>query len=166
MRGDERVDVHERRVWRHARARALGQAEGMELRWVHAGDDALVHAAAHLFDSPPDAGATAAFLAAPGHHLCLALVDGRPAGFVSGVETTHPDKGTEMLLYELAVDEAYRRRGIGTALVTALRVHAEARGCYGMWVLTDADNDAAIGTYVAAGASPPSSHVMLDWSLR
>ena len=39
---------------------------------------------------------------------------------VTGVETTHPDKGTEMFLYELAVDEAARDRGVGRALVAAL----------------------------------------------
>jgi hypothetical protein len=32
----------------------------------------------------------------------------RPVGMVTGVETTHPDKGTEMFLYELAVDETAR----------------------------------------------------------
>ena len=35
----------------------------------------------------------------------IAYVDARPVGFVSGVEMTHPDKDTEMFLYELAVDE-------------------------------------------------------------
>ncbi len=32
---------------------------------------------------------------------------------VSGVELTHPDKGTEMFLYELGVAERFRGRGIG-----------------------------------------------------
>jgi ribosomal protein S18 acetylase RimI-like enzyme len=87
-----------------------------------------------------------------------------PVGFVSGVEMTHPDKGTEMFLYELAVDEAWRRRGIGTALVTALRDLAAERGCYGMWVLTDEDNDAAIATYAATSPVERSSQVMFGWT--
>ena len=33
---------------------------------------------------------------------CSPTTDERPVGFVSGVEETHPDKGTEMFLYELA----------------------------------------------------------------
>ena len=85
-------------------------------------------------------------------------------GFVSGVETTHPDKGTEMFLYELGVDESARRLGVGRALVEALVALAEERGCYGMWVLTDADNLAAGTTYERAGASGSSSHLMLEWS--
>lgn len=85
---------------------------------------------------------------------------------MSGVELTHPDKGTEMFLYELAVDEDHRRRGVGTALCTALRDLATARGCYDMWVLTDDDNEAALGTYRGSGATESSSHVMLTWPLK
>jgi ribosomal protein S18 acetylase RimI-like enzyme len=92
------------------------------------------------------------------------MVDRSPAGFVSGVETSHPDKGTEMFLYELAVEEAHRGRGIGTTLVAALRERAQQRGCTGMWVLTDADNAAALGAYRAAGAGEPTPHVMLEWT--
>jgi len=55
----------------------------MDIRVLCPGDDGLVAAASHLFDGP--------------------------VGFVSGVEVTHPDKGTEMFLYELAVDETFRR---------------------------------------------------------
>ena len=83
---------------------------------------------------------------------------------MSGVETTHPDKGTEMFLYELAVREPSQRRGIGKALVAALASLARERGCYGMFVLTDADNAAALATYRSAGAAAPSDHVMLDWN--
>jgi len=82
------------------------------------------------------------------------------------VELTHPDKGTEMFLYELAVDEAFRRRGIGTALVAELLDIARSRSCYDMWVLTDHDNDAALATYRTTGTTDESSHAMLTWELR
>ena len=127
--------------------------------------DAVV-ASGHLFDGPAVPEATRRFLGEPAAHLCVAYVDGVPAGFVSGVETTHPDKGTEALLYELGVDERFRRRGIGTALVRALAGRARARGCYGMWVLTDRVNEAAMATYRAAGATEESDQVMLGWELR
>jgi len=126
--------------------------------------DAVV-AASHLFDDPVSHDGAAGFLAAAGNHLCIAYEDGEPAGFVSGIETPHPDKPTEMLLYELGVDDAFRRRGIGRALVDALGARARERGCAAMWVLTEADNDAALATYAAAGAGEPSPQVMLDWTL-
>ncbi|HEX4981731.1 MAG TPA: GNAT family N-acetyltransferase, partial [Ilumatobacteraceae bacterium] len=111
----------------------------------------------------PDRGWTSKFLAEPGHHLLLAYVDDAVAGFVSGVETTHPDKGTEMFLYELAVDEPFRRQGIGRALVAALVGVAIDCGCYGMWVGTENDNVAALATYRSAGADPPEASVTLTW---
>jgi ribosomal protein S18 acetylase RimI-like enzyme len=131
------------------------------------GDDLdAVVAAEHLFDGPAEPEATRRFLDEPTSHLCIAYEGEEPAGFVSGVETTHPDKGTEVLLYELAVDERFRRRGIATALVRALAGRARDRGCYGMWVLTDRVNDAALATYRRAGAVEESDHVMFGWDLR
>ena len=121
-------------------------------------------AASHLFDGPSQPEATRRFLSDERHHLLVAYVDGRPAGFVSGVEMTHPDKGTEMLLYELAVDAPHRNAGLGRALVTRLRDLAVERGCYGMWVLTDDDNGAALATYAAAGGVRRGVHVMFDWT--
>jgi ribosomal protein S18 acetylase RimI-like enzyme len=104
----------------------------MNIRRLGVGEDTAVVAAGHLFDHRVDAEATARFLANPNHHLLVAYDDvGRPVGFVSGVETTHPDKGTEMFLYELGVDEPARRQGIGRALVEALAALARERGCTG-----------------------------------
>lgn len=135
----------------------------VDIRQLGPGDDAAVAAADHLFDHPSKTDATAAFLADPRHHLLMAYVDDAPAGFVSGVEVTHPDKGTEMFLYELAVGDGHRRRGIGRELVEALDALAHARGCYGMWVITDVDNEAARATYTAAGGKTSSPQVMIDW---
>ena len=119
----------------------------MEIERLGPDDVDRVVAASVLFDGPATPEWTSTFLTTPGHHLLFACVDGVDVGFVSGVETVHPDKGTEMFLYELAVDESAQRQGIGTALVAALRELAVERGCYGMWVLTDHDNDAALATY-------------------
>jgi ribosomal-protein-alanine N-acetyltransferase len=125
-----------------------------------------VCAAEHLFDGPALDDATARFCDDPLHHLLVAYDGTRPVGFVSGVEVTHPDKGTEMFLYELAVDAAHRRRGIGAGLVSALAELARERGCYGMWVLTEDANEAAVATYRAAGGAPPTSHVLFDWTFE
>lgn len=84
---------------------------------------------------------------------------------VSGVELTHPDKGTEMFLYELSVLERAQRRGTGTALVEALAALARERGCRGMWVLTDEDNTAAVATYRNAGATIEEKTYLLEWTL-
>jgi ribosomal protein S18 acetylase RimI-like enzyme len=121
-------------------------------------------AAAVLFDHPPTPEWTEMFLASDIHHLLLALDDGRAVGFVSGVEMTHPDKGTEMFLYELAVHPDHRNQGVGRALVRALADLAREHGCYGMWVLTDEDNPAALAAYRAAGGGDAEPNVMLTWT--
>jgi ribosomal protein S18 acetylase RimI-like enzyme len=136
----------------------------MRIERLSSGDEQLVLEAAPLFDAPPTEAWTERFLSSEGHHLLVALPDGgAPVGFISGVETTHPDKGTEMFLYELSVREDHRNRGIGTSLVKALAEVARERGCYGMWVGTEPDNTAALATYRAAGAEQPEPFVTLAW---
>ena len=135
-----------------------------EIRALGPDDADLVLAAVHLFDSPPEDAATRRFLADPGHHLLFALdASGRAVGFVSGVELTHPDKGTELFLYELGVDEPARRQGVGRALVEATL--ARERGCYGMYTLADDDNAAALAAYASAGGRETSQPVMVDWEI-
>ncbi len=134
------------------------------MRIERAADAAVVAAAEALFDGPVRPAAVERFLSDPSHHLLVALEGERALGFVSGVEMTHPDKGTEMFLYELAVDESARSRGIGRSLVLELSELARERGCYGMWVLTDDGNPAALKAYAAAGGTRESPDAMLfNW---
>lgn len=136
----------------------------MDVRIRRVDDAAAILAAPHLFDAPPSPAATARFVREPGHHLLFAYDEqDEPVGMVSGVETTHPDKGTELFLYELGVEEHVRRRGIATALVRALGALARERGCVGMWVAVDADNDAALATYRKAAADDEAPTVCLAW---
>lgn len=125
---------------------------------------AEVIAANALFDAPARGRATRRFLSRPDHHLLIAYAGGEPVGMVSGVELTHPDKGTEMFLYELGVAEAFRGRGIGRRLVAALADLARDAGCYGMWALTDDENAAALATYRAAGGTSGPPQRMLTWT--
>jgi ribosomal protein S18 acetylase RimI-like enzyme len=136
----------------------------VEIRRITQSD--AVQAAEQLFDHSPRLRDTERFLAGQGHHLLIAYVDGVPAGMITGVEMTHPDKGTEMFLYELGVAEAFRRRGIGQALVSALAGVARERGCYGMWVLTDEDNVAAQTAYNRVGGTSEGTQVMFAWDFR
>lgn len=126
---------------------------------------AEVAAAEHLFDHPVRTEWAERFLTAAGHHLLLAYEEGTaaPVGFVSAVETVHPDKGTEMFLYELAVAPPYRRRGIGRALIGRLAALGRELGCYGMWVLTDTGNDVALATYRSAGGEDDGSCAVVTW---
>ena len=136
----------------------------MEIWRAERGAEERVEAAQHLFDDSVDLAATRRFLADEANELLIAYVDGEPAGFVSGTELGHPDKAQpELFLNELGVDEAYRGRGIGRALVVRLWELAQSRGCRGMWVLTDADNVAANRVYAAAGASRGEDQVMYEW---
>ena len=129
-------------------------------------DAAAVHRAAELFDSPPLAAATERFLADPGHHLLFAYDgSGRAVGMVSGIEMTHPDKGTEMFIYELGVAPAARLQGVATELVNRLAQIARKRGCYGMWVGTESGNEAAQATYRKAGATEEAPFLLLSWDL-
>ena len=57
--------------------------------------------------------------------------------------------GRELLLYAIGVREAYRRRGVGRALIAEMRAWAEGTRLSDVWVL--ADNPDAEAFYVACG---------------
>jgi ribosomal protein S18 acetylase RimI-like enzyme len=137
----------------------------LELRWMTSGDAATIEAAGYLFDDEVQHEFAERFLRQPNHHLCIAYVDDEPAGFVSGIEITHPDKGTEMLLYELGVDDDFRRRGVGRSLVVALREYAHVRGCTGVWVPADDDNEPALAMYRSTGPDEDAPSRILWWDL-
>jgi ribosomal protein S18 acetylase RimI-like enzyme len=145
-----------------------GVESGIEIRRVTS--VAEIAAAEYLFDHPIRTEWAERFLAARGHLMLLAyerrLDDGTPVGFVSGIEMVHPDKGTEMCVYELEVAEPHRHRGIGRALTDALLGIARERGCYGMWVGTDVDNEAALATYESSGAVSEGPSTILSWRFR
>src|ERR1700736_1291650 len=138
----------------------------MDIRRLGPGDEQALEKVGPQFDKAVEAAAGTKFLDSEGHHILVAYEGEAIAGFVTGVEMTHPDKGTEMFLYELGVQPEFRGRGYGTALVKALADLARARHCQAMWVLTDEDNHPALATYGAAGATRESTNVVLGWKFN
>jgi len=135
-----------------------------DIRRLAAGDEERARAAAALFDDPFEVDAARRFLDDDSNVLLVAYVEGEPAGFVTGTLLAHPDKpAPELFLNELGVDDPYRGRGIGRALVEQLWRVAQERGCRGMWVLTDDGNVAANKVYAAAGAIRVGAEVMYQW---
>jgi ribosomal protein S18 acetylase RimI-like enzyme len=117
----------------------------MELRLLGPGDDAIVEQLATRESRP-------ALLEDPRTLFLVAFENGSPIGFVlayalprrHGLETT-------LFVYEIEVAEAHRNRGIGSRLLRELEAIARERSIEEGFVLTDADNVAAMRLYASAG---------------
>ena len=81
-----------------------------------------------------------------------ALVHGRVVGALAAyVLPKFEQPRGELYIYDLAVDAAYRRRGIATALIGEARAIAAERGCHVVFVQADHGDDPAISLYTKLG---------------
>jgi GNAT superfamily N-acetyltransferase len=65
---------------------------------------------------------------------------------------------SEVYIYDLAVAEAHRRRGIATALIAALKPIARDRGAWVIYVQADREDHPAIALYTGLGAREDVLH--------
>lgn len=65
---------------------------------------------------------------------------------------------SELYLYDLAVDEAHRRRGIATALIGELRAIARERGAWVVYVQADPPDAPAVALYTKLGVREDVYH--------
>ncbi len=93
-----------------------------------------------------------------------AVEHGEPVGFVYGYVLRRFEH-TDVLIYSVDVAEAYRRRGVGRAMMERLHALKDQRGWAGMWVLTNRSNPAAMRLYESAGGiiPLPDDVVMFDF---
>jgi ribosomal protein S18 acetylase RimI-like enzyme len=129
------------------------EAAPVEIQIATASDAALFGRIERgVFDLPIVPGELEAYLAAPGHHLIVALKGGRVIGQISAVEQRHPDKPADLFIDEIAVASRYRRRGIGGQLLEAMLELAKRRGCQEAWLATNLHNVAARALYERNGS--------------
>jgi ribosomal protein S18 acetylase RimI-like enzyme len=136
-----------------------------EIRIVGAGDTALfARIADDVFDEPMQTERLAAYLAAPDHHLVVAIHDGTVVGQLAAVIHRHPDQATELYIDNLGVAPAFQRRGVARCLLDTMLALGKERGCEKAWVGTEFDNVPARRLYEAGGASG-ETFVFYEWGL-
>lgn len=91
----------------------------------------------------------------------VALKDGVVVGGIAAYELKKfEQERSEIYLYDLAVSNGHRRRGIATALIQELRRIAAGRGAYVIFVQADTgvEDEAAISLYNRLGAREDVLH--------
>ena len=95
----------------------------------------------------------------PGFVALVAVVGDKVVGGLAAYELRKFEQArSELYIYDLAVDEGHRRRGIATALIEALKPIARARGAWVIYVQADHGDDPAIALYTKLGAREDVLH--------
>lgn len=85
--------------------------------------------------------------------IALVSLDGDTVigGLAAYVLPKFEQKRSEVYIYDLAVDEGYRRRGIATALIERLKTVAGELGAHVIFVQADYGDNPAIALYTSLG---------------
>lgn len=99
-------------------------------------------------------------LLAKDHVIAIAAITGDAVagGLVAYQLDKFERQRREIYIYDLAVDEKYRRRGIATALINALRQESVRRDAYVIFVQADLEDAPAIVLYEKLGAKEQVLH--------
>jgi aminoglycoside 3-N-acetyltransferase I len=121
--------------------------EAMMTMFGEAFDDAATYTSAR-----PSAAYLQRLLGRP-HFIAIAALDGNEV--VGGIAAYELEKfereRSEIYIYDLAVAESHRRRGIATALIEELKRIAAARGAWVIFVQADYVDPPAIALYSKLG---------------
>jgi ribosomal protein S18 acetylase RimI-like enzyme len=92
------------------------------------------------------------FLLNESNILIAGMADEQPVGFISAhILDRFKDYRRKLFIYEVDVLHAFRRNGVGTAMLTALFETTRTSGVVTAFVLTNRSNHAALGLYSSTG---------------
>jgi ribosomal protein S18 acetylase RimI-like enzyme len=98
-------------------------------------------------------------LGSPGFIAVAAVHDGCVVGGLAAyVLTKFEQARSEIYIYDLAVDESFRRRGVARGLIDKLRGVAADRGVGVIYVQADRGDDPAVALYSTFGAGEEVLH--------
>lgn len=98
-------------------------------------------------------------LADPGFVMLIAERDGDPAGAIAGYELRKFEaERSEYYIYDLAVREEHRRKGVATALIDRFGEIAAARGGWVVMVQADPVDAPAVALYDKLGTREEVLH--------
>jgi ribosomal protein S18 acetylase RimI-like enzyme len=119
-----------------------------------------------FWDTAPSQETIVKFLSNSQNILLSAELDEELVGQVIGYILDRWDKDKPMLfLYSIDVAETYQRRGIGTALIEAVRKLGREQDCSESFVFTNESNLAGMQLYQSTGGkrSNPDDVVMFEY---
>ena len=115
---------------------------------------------------PPSLEASRAFVDDPSSFAIGAYSDDEPVGLAWGIQMRSPLGRLTTYLHQLDVLVAWRRRGIGTALVTAAMELGRSQGSTRFWLSTGGHNEIAQSLYESLGGErKPQGDVNYWWQL-
>jgi aminoglycoside 3-N-acetyltransferase I len=107
----------------------------------------------------PSANYLARLLGSDTFIALVALVGGKVVGGLAAYELRKfEQQRTEIYIYDLAVAEAHRRKGIASALIRELQRIGARRGAYVIFVQADHGDDPAIELYTKLGTREDVLH--------
>lgn len=99
------------------------------------------------------------------HFIAMAALDenGKVVGGLAAYELQKFEQArSEIYIYDLAVAEAHRRRGIARDLILQLKSIARERGAYVIFVQADPGDDPAIRLYESLGTREDVHHFDIE----
>lgn len=142
----------------------MGDERPLTIERVTSVDETLAAGLGELFDEgmewDPEQGRR--FLENPDALLLVARWGGDAAGFTTPYRLPRVDRPrAEVQLYEIGVDDRFRRRGVATALIGEVHRWAAEVGADEVWVLTETENAAARALYAATGGEEDASRFVM-----
>lgn len=99
-------------------------------------------------------------LLAKSHFIAIAALDGETVagGLVAYVLEKYEQERSEVYIYDIAVDEKFRRQGVARQLIMELKTVAEQVGAWVIFVQADREDTPAIKLYDSLGTSEEPFH--------
>ena len=145
-----------------------------QIRQCQAGDTGLMRQLLGVFgeafedletytDAQPDDTYLEGLLAGETFIALVALMEGSVVGGLAAYELKKFERErSEVYIYDLAVEERHRRKGIATNLIEKLKAIAAARGAFVIFVQADHVDPPAIALYTKLGTRDDVLHFDID----
>jgi len=137
--------------------------QAVEVRVLSADDVGLMRGMLDMFgtafedvapytERQPDDSYLAALLSKPDFIAIAAVSQDRVVGGLAAYVLTKFERArSEAYIYDLAVDELFRRQGIATCLIREVQRVSKARGAYVVFVQADYEDEPAVALYTKLG---------------
>ena len=125
-------------------------------------DDVTLHSETYQNAIPSDEYLTD--LLGKEHFIVVVAMMGEAVvgGLVAYVLEKFEQQRREIYIYDLAVSDAHRRRGVATGTINALKKIAAGQGAYVIFVQADLEDGPAIAFYSSLGTMQPAHHFDIE----